>query len=439
MPYIGTPPASELANLDINGQSLILDADADTHITADTDDQIDIHISGADDFQFTANTFTAQSGSTITTPTLGVGTAKDLGAGLHVRIADSGASVNANEDDLVIEGSADVGMAILGGSSSGASIVFGDSGVGRSGRILYHMGDDYFDFGVNTASGGATSKLYLSSRGAFVGDVTNAQQGTGMTLNQAANDDMALALKSSDIAHGMTGGGPPPAGTGVETDTYFFIQKSSATLGGAAISAFAEDGALNGRVLNLVGYGGTATTAKSTAGHGTVSVHAGEHNGSGARAAFASNSNLFSVSSNDGDGNQYVQFIVDLEGDIHYNGSDAGAYDEYEDAQLTRALDLSQKKGIIDSKFDKFIAYNHEKLAELELVGREENGEPNHFVNLTGMQRLHNGAIWQQYEKHHNLLNAVYELAVKSVGKDEADAILEKNEVKLLDNDSLLN
>ena len=48
------------------------------------------------------------------------------------------------------------------------------------------------------------------------------------------------------------------------------------------------------------------------------------------------------------------------------------------------------------------------------------------------MQRLHNGAIWQQYEKHHNLLNAVYELAVKSVGEEEADNILEKHDVKLL-------
>jgi hypothetical protein len=65
MPYLGTSPASELANLDINGQKFILDADGDTHITADTDDQIDISIAGADDFQFTANTFTAQSGSTI--------------------------------------------------------------------------------------------------------------------------------------------------------------------------------------------------------------------------------------------------------------------------------------------------------------------------------------------------------------------------------------
>ena len=37
-------------------------------ITADTDDQIDIKISGADDFRFTANTFTALAGSGIVVP-----------------------------------------------------------------------------------------------------------------------------------------------------------------------------------------------------------------------------------------------------------------------------------------------------------------------------------------------------------------------------------
>ena len=51
--------------IDMNAGELILDADADTSITADTDDQIDIRIAGADDFQFTANTFTAASGSGI--------------------------------------------------------------------------------------------------------------------------------------------------------------------------------------------------------------------------------------------------------------------------------------------------------------------------------------------------------------------------------------
>ena len=51
--------------IDLNGAVLTVDADADTTITADTDDQIDIAIAGADDFQFTANTFTILSGSSV--------------------------------------------------------------------------------------------------------------------------------------------------------------------------------------------------------------------------------------------------------------------------------------------------------------------------------------------------------------------------------------
>ena len=49
--------------IDLNGQELILDADADTSITADTDDQIDIKIAGSDDFNITANSFNILSGS----------------------------------------------------------------------------------------------------------------------------------------------------------------------------------------------------------------------------------------------------------------------------------------------------------------------------------------------------------------------------------------
>jgi len=40
--------------VDINGQELILDADADTSITADTDDQIDIRIAGSDQIKIAA-------------------------------------------------------------------------------------------------------------------------------------------------------------------------------------------------------------------------------------------------------------------------------------------------------------------------------------------------------------------------------------------------
>jgi len=60
---------------DLNGNELILDADADTSITADTDDEIDIRVSGADDFKILANTFRALSGSAIETNTINETTA----------------------------------------------------------------------------------------------------------------------------------------------------------------------------------------------------------------------------------------------------------------------------------------------------------------------------------------------------------------------------
>ena len=126
-----------------------------------------------------------------------------------------------------------------------------------------------------------------------------------------------------------------------------------------------------------------------------------------------------------------TRFIFDNEGDFHADSSST-TFDEYDDAQLARTFDITHGRGVIESKFDKFISYNHEKLAELNLVGREDDGEPNHFINVTGMQRLHNGAIWQQYEKHQKLANAMYELAKAAVGEDKANEILEQNDITLL-------
>lgn len=56
--------------VDLNGtaNALILDADGDTHISSPTDDQIDIAVSGADDFTITANSFNVLSGSAIAGP-----------------------------------------------------------------------------------------------------------------------------------------------------------------------------------------------------------------------------------------------------------------------------------------------------------------------------------------------------------------------------------
>jgi len=61
--------ATKAAQLDLNGASdkLILDADGDSTISADTDDQIDFKAGGTDIFQLTATTATFNDGVEITT------------------------------------------------------------------------------------------------------------------------------------------------------------------------------------------------------------------------------------------------------------------------------------------------------------------------------------------------------------------------------------
>ena len=66
--HLGGPVASTLASkVDVNGLSdgVVLDADADTTISAATDDQIDIKIAVADDIKITANKFELLSGTSL--------------------------------------------------------------------------------------------------------------------------------------------------------------------------------------------------------------------------------------------------------------------------------------------------------------------------------------------------------------------------------------
>lgn len=107
--------------LDLDGvaDGLILDADADTTISAPTDDQIDIEIAGADDFRFTANTFTALSGSTIATNTISETTAASGVTIDGVILKDQGIDTAAG--DLTIDAADDVIIAPTGDISLGSN------------------------------------------------------------------------------------------------------------------------------------------------------------------------------------------------------------------------------------------------------------------------------------------------------------------------------
>ena len=367
--------------IDVQGVSdgIIIDADGDTTISADTDDQIDFKVGGNDTHVFDANGhITLKQFLDATT------------AGGRI----TGASNRGNV--------ARVNLYQTAGSSDGGEIRLETA---NSSNTMTERMRLTSDGGVRTSNIG---KLATGAE-----DAPDCTEG-GITLDQNAQDDKILTLKSSDVAHGVT--------DDYETDTYAQFKKYNAAQGGLRIEAVTEGSiALMPRAVYTTG-----DTGKGTGATAPIFTDARKKSGTGL-ADPASNENIFAVTAGFA-----TKFIVDAEGELHSDGGAQTAYDTYEDAHLVRAYDLSHGRGVIDSKFDKFISYNHEKLADMKLVGREPDGTPNHFINVTGMQRLHNGAILQQYEKHEKLANAMYELAKAAVGEDKANEILEQNDIKLL-------
>ena len=124
--------------VDMNANELILDLDADTSLHASTDDQIDIKIGGADDFTFTANTFTALAGSSIVTPLTLTATAATITSGA------------INLAALDIDGATDIGAAVVD-----ADLFIIDDGAGgtnrkvTAARVKTYMGAEGGAFSVD--------------------------------------------------------------------------------------------------------------------------------------------------------------------------------------------------------------------------------------------------------------------------------------------------
>jgi hypothetical protein len=336
-----------------------------------------------------------------------------------VGIGNSNAhSFDDNADNLVVgTGSGHNGITIYSDGSSSGSLFFANGTSGaqtKQGQVLYEQNNSAMVF--NTAS--TTENLRMNAGKLSTGGETGPDvDAGGITIDLNANDGKFISLKSSDYSHGIT--------DLLETDTGFAIEKSQA---GGGVSMVACNDGQNENIFNLTSImGETNTTVTNTTAGGNFTFNAAGKGDSGTGTKnVADNGNAWVLRNNGS-----ARLIFKGDGEIH---SDTGSttYDAYEDAHLVRAFDLSHGRGVINSKFDKFISYNHEKLADLGLVGRDEDGTPNHFTNITGMQKLHNGAIWQQYEKHNQLLEAVYDLAKEAVGEEKADAILDKHEVKRL-------
>jgi hypothetical protein len=156
--------------LDLNGKEFFLDADADTSITADTDDRVDIKIAGTDKIH-------------ITSTGLGIGTTSpsaDLGVNGRVTLGDQAGSGTAGAGSMIV----------------GANSFFIQASEHKDSSTRVPI--------VFSNIGGSTESMRIDASGNVgIGESSPSlgSQANGMHITGASGNDGVLKLDSSDTSH----------------------------------------------------------------------------------------------------------------------------------------------------------------------------------------------------------------------------------------------
>jgi hypothetical protein len=227
-----------------------------------------------------------------------------------------------------------------------------------------------------------TERLRIAANGSvYINDDTvNANMTTGLTINQGATYDEALALKSSGLTHGVT--------NQAETDTYAYFAKRSDDLGGLLIKGF--DGGSSPIVIE--GISTTETTTKVTGSVGNINLVGLLKAGSGAGDIGTTDSNILVIRNN-----ATTRFIFDIEGSAHAD-IEWIAFSEHDDIALMTDMEAELQLRETESQTGRRHA-----LEAVGIIGENswhsENGKPRAMVNVTKLSMLHHGALIQSAER----------------------------------------
>lgn len=274
--------------------------------------------------------------------------------------------------------------------------VTGDPGAGvgafrfTSNSIIIQSGTTAINFADSTNS---TTNLSIRDGGnvriagvapiLFIGaSTTNANMTVGLTINQGAADDHIVALKSSDVAHGLT--------TLAETDTYGLIRKSGGG-GGTLIRGLVSTGA-SSEALALYGTSvDAASTTKSTGGYGVISLSASVKSGT-TNTVVGADGNLVSIMNH-----TTTRFIFDAEGSAHAD-VEWTTYDAHNDLAVIEDMETLLAPDLVRRQFGQVIAHDRgffEREGLLHDVREVEPGRWRGMLNTTKAMMLAFGAIRQ--------------------------------------------
>lgn len=279
----------------------------------------------------------------------------------------TGTLINKAAIDTGILDPIDAALAALGGGTPGGSntqVQFNDSSAfGGDAGLTYNKTTDAL-----TVAGPL-----------FVGDTTNVNMTLGLTLNQGAADNEILALKSSDIAHGMT--------DVAETDTYGTFSKWEVTEGGLQIAGYAEGAS---GAFTFLARGTTDDTSKATSSLAYLNVLA-QKKSAATVGAIGANANIIRFA-NSGT----TRFILDGDGDSHQDvGTAWTTFDTEDDVAVLNLLTayVTRPDDPLRATFAHWLVQSRTTLERLRLVTFNDDGH--HFVNMSRLTMLLVGAVRQ--------------------------------------------
>ena len=158
---------------------------------------------------------------------------KDLGAGLHIKVSDTGASVDATADGVVIEDNTagGGGLSILSPTNDYGTIAFGDSGDNNIGKISYNHTDNSMRLSAN-----ASERVRITSGGKV-----------GIGEEVPLCNDGGLHIKTGDSGQGSVSAGA--AELVVESATNAGLSFLSSTSGNGSIHFGDSGGDTRARIV----------------------------------------------------------------------------------------------------------------------------------------------------------------------------------------------
>ena len=320
----------------------------------------------------------------------------------------------------------------MGGTLAGAVATF-SSTVGITGVTTH--GDDVVSDTDSTDDLGTTGVRWANlwvdavtisagfvaaSGNCFIGDTANAKSTLGLTINMGANDNEILSLKSSDIAHGITGQ--------TETDTYGLFQKAHAAGGGLQVTGLTDSDGGPGFALALTGMlGEAADTTKAVNAQGIVHIRSYIYDGSTNVIAPGTDQNLVVFGSASS-----ARFIFDAEGSGHAD-VEWVTFDKHNDLQVLEDMEYLVAPGQVVRQFGDVIKHDRAFFEDEGLfhdIREVGDGRMRGMMNYTRMLMLHSGAIRQVGGRQMLLENCLRDLVAANPtlkGGTKALALLETN------------